>query len=455
LGGANLGDARLDNRLVDIVANFMSAPEGSIPRSAGGWAGAKATYRFFDNPKVNPRAINERHERKVLERASAEPVVLALSDTTQLDHTSHLNTNGLGPLADLDHHGLLYQPTLVVTPERVPLGLIDQQTWVREEEDFGKSNTKEAKARPIEEKESVKWIESQKAADRFQQSLIDGDHATRVISVFDREGDVFEVLSRAAHADTKSGLLVRVSWNRRVEHPQKYVWESMESQPVAGTLSITVPRKTGVKERVAALSVRFCEVTIRAPRNRKVPDGTPVKIFCVYAHEEDPPKPTQPVSWMLFTTEEVQSFDDACRIVGWYACRWTIEVFFRILKSGCKAEERQLETLERLLRCLVIDSIVAWRILYLTTLGRETPEVPCTVVFEEHEWQGAWVFVKREANLPDEPPKLGEFIRLIGSLGGHLGRKKDKEPGPMTMWRGLQRLPDIAGMWLILREQSG
>ena len=221
-----------------------------------------------------------------------------------------------------------------------------------------------------------------------------------------------------------------------------------------GTLQIEVPRKSGVKKREATLSVRFAKVTIRAPRNRKVPDSTPVEIFCVYVHEEDPPKLTPAVSWMLFTTEEVQSFDDACRVVGWYTARWTIEVFFNILKSGCEAEERQLEKLDRLLRCLVIDSIVAWRILYLTTIGRETPEVPCTVVFEDSEWRGAWAFVKREAKIPDEPPKLGEFVRLIGRLGGHLGRKRDGEPGPMSMWRGLQRLPDIAGMWTILRESS-
>jgi len=134
---------------------------------------------------------------------------------------------------------------------------------------------------------------------------------------------------------------------------------------------------------------------------------------------------------------------------------WHSEVFFRILESGCKAEARQLETLERLQRCLVIDSIVAWRVLYLTTLGRETPDLPCTVVFEDHEWRAAWAFVKRDAKVPEEAPSLREFVRLIGRLGGHLGRKSDKEPGPMTMWRGLQRLPDLAGMWLICRESSG
>ena len=449
LGNAGLGDARLDARLVRILAGFMSAPEGSIPRSSGGWSAAKATYRLFDNANVDPQVIIERHRLNVLERAGAEPIVLAIGDTTMLDHTSHLNTNGLGPLTDLRHYGLLFHPTLVVTPERVPLGLIDLHTWVRSKEDFGTSQTKKAKKRPIEEKESVRWLKSLEATERFHREL---PGETKVICVFDRGGDVFEVLSKAARSDTRSGLVVRAAWDRRVEHPQEYVWSFMEAQPVAGTLTVTVPRGPGTKEREAALLVRFAEVKIRPPCHRPVPDRTAVRAFCVYAHEEDPPKYTPPVSWMLFTTEPVRSFDDACTVIHWYTCRWMIEIFFRVLKSGCKTEERQLETLERLVRCLALDSIVAWRVLYLTTIGRELPDLPCTVVFEEHEWKGVWAFLEREANVPEEPPTLREVVRMIGRLGGHLGRKQDKEPGTMTIWRGLQRLPDIAGMWLILRE---
>ena len=448
LGGAGLGDARL----VRILADFMSAPEGSVPQSSGGWPGAKAAYRFFDNSKVDPQVILERHRQGVLKRASGESIVLAIGDTTMLDHTAHINTIELGPLSDLNHFGLLFHPTLVVTPQRVPLGLIDLETWARSKEDFGESQRKEASKRPIEEKESFKWIKSLEATERFQHDL--ENEETKVLSVFDREGDVFEVLSKAAGSTVRSGLVVRVAWDRRVqvEHPQKHVWSFMEAQPVAGSLTITVPRKPGCKEREATLLVRFAQVTIRAPKNRPVPDRTPVSVFCVYAHEEDPPKHTEPVSWMLFTTEDVGSFDDACTVIHWYTIRWMIEIFFRILKSGCKAEERQLERRERLERCLALDSIVAWRVLYLTTIGRELPDLPCSVVFEEHEWKGVWAFLERKASVPDEPPTLQEVVRMIGRLGGHLGRKQDKQPGPMTIWRGLQRLPDIAGMWLILRE---
>ena len=451
LGGANLGDTRLDARLVAILSAFMGAPEGSIPRSCGNWACSKAAYRFFDNDKVEPEAIYERHRQSVLKRVAGELVLLAIGDTTQLDYTSHPNTDGTGPLGDLAHHGFHVQPTFVVTPLRVPLGLIHQHLWVRDPEEFGKRNEKGAKNRPIEEKESFKWLESFEASERFQEEL--GASEAKVISVFDREGDVFEVLQRAVRSGTRSGLLVRANWDRRVEHPQKYLWSFMEAQPVAGTRTITVPRRPGDKARLADLEVRFAEVTVLAPRDRKVEDRTPVSIFCVHAIEVDPPAHAEQICWMLFTTEPVRSFEDASTRIQWYTCRWMVELFFKILKSGCKVEERQLETAERLKRCLAVDCIVAWRVLYLTTIGRQVPDLPCTVVFEEHEWKGVWAFVHRSATVPEETPKLQEMVRLLGRLGGHLGRKQDKQPGAMTLWRGLQRLPDLAGMWLIFETR--
>jgi hypothetical protein len=157
---------------------------------------------------------------------------------------------------------------------------------------------------------------------------------------------------------------------------------------------------------------------------------------------------------MLITTVAVDSFEDACRILSWYCCRWVIELLFRVLKSGCKTEERQLETADRLKRCLVFDLIVAWRVLYLTTTGRDTPDLPCTVIFEDHEWKSLYLFVYRQkAKVPEKPPTLREVTRLIGRLGGHLGRKGDGEPGQVTMWRGISRLSDISTVWLILREE--
>ena len=179
----------------------------------------------------------------------------------------------------------------------------------------------------------------------------------------------------------------------------------------------------------------------------------------VYAQELGAPPDApdvEPVRWLILTTELVNSFEDAIRILEYYRCRWAIELFFRILKSGCKTEDRRLETADRLKRILIFDSIVASRVLYLTTAGRATPDVPCSVVFDEDEWKALYLFVYRTTSkVPKTPPPLGEVTRLIGRLGGHLGRKRDGEPGQTVMWRGLTRLTDIAATYSLLTGESG
>lgn len=446
-GDAGLGDARLDERLVKIAAAFLAAPQSSIPRATGGWPEAKATYRFLDNKNVDPEIIYARHRKSILSRAKGEPVVLAIADTTTLDYTRHPETAGLGPLGDLVHHGMLLHPTLLVTPQRVPLGVIDAQTWVRDVETFGSDNAKSAHREP-EEKESGKWLGSMAAAESLQADL--GD-ATKVVSVFDREGDTYDVLATARLEGRKAQLLVRARADRRLEHPQQKLWSELGAKPVAATVAIEVPRKKGESTRTANLCLRFAEVTVRPPNDRPKSEGNqPVEVYAVYANEDSPPEGTKPVSWMLLTTVAVESVDDAWEIVQWYACRWQIEILFKVLKTGCTAEERQLETAERLQRCLALDVVVAWRILYLTMVGRDTPDLPCTVVFEDYEWKALYVFVNKDPDaVPDTTPTLREVTRTVGRLGGHLGRKGDGEPGILTMWRGLQRLPDIAEMWQV------
>lgn len=272
-----------------------------------------------------------------------------------------------------------------------------------------------------------------------------------VVSVFDREGDTYDVLETARLDGRRGRVLVRAQADRCVQHPQQKIWAHLKAQPVAITMTIEVPRKIRQKVRTADLAIRFAKVTVKPPTNCPKSSGCqPVEVYAVYAHEDEPPNGKDPISWMLLTTVPVESADDAWTIVQWYSCRWLIEILFKVLKTGCVAEERQLETADRLKRCLALDVVVAWRILYLTMVGRETPDLPCTVVFEDYEWKALWVFVFKDPDAPpDTTPTLGEVTRTIGRLGGHLGRKRDGQPGILTMWRGLQRLPDIAEMWQV------
>ena len=159
----------------------------------------------------------------------------------------------------------------------------------------------------------------------------------------------------------------------------------------------------------------------------------------ILAREEAPPAGEKPVEWLLLTNEPVTTLDDAVLRIGWYRRRWLAEIFFRILKSGCRVEALQLATVERLERALVIYLVIAWRILYLITLGRDGPDLPCEVAFTAEEWRAAWLMAKRQPP-PAAPPTLGEMMRLVAGFGGFLGRKGDGHPGPKALWEGLMKL---------------
>jgi hypothetical protein len=258
-----------------------------------------------------------------------------------------------------------------------------------------------------------------------------------LISVGDREADIYELFA----TQVSCHLLVRAAWNRRVDHPERYLWQHMEAQPVAGYLDIEVPRTKGRPGRLAHMEVRYASVSIRPPRWRRGLPSVPLSV--VYVHE---PTGEDALSWMLLTTLRVESVDDARKIVHYYARRFSIEVFHKILKSGCRIEARQLRTLEGLQTSLALYSVVAWRIMFLTMLGRGS-DLPCTILFEDDEWKALTCTVNKTRIPPRAPPSLQEAVFLIARLGGFLGRRRDGHPGVQTLWRGLQKLSILTYAW--------
>jgi Transposase Tn5 dimerisation domain/Transposase DDE domain len=281
-------------------------------------------------------------------------------------------------------------------------------------------------------------------AERFSQH----PHA---VLMGDRESDLFDLFAmpRPANVD----LLVRVCREkRRVEHRTRYLDKALQSEPVRGHVQIGIPARPNRQARRAKMAVRWLSLEVHAPCHG--PKRPAVRLNFIVVEELDPPKDEKPVRWLLATTLPVESLEDALQCVQWYAYRWTIERFHFVLKSGCKVEERQLETVDAMERAIPVFSIVAWRLLWLTLQARETPEAPCTIILEEYEWKALCATVHaRPRQLRMKPPTLREATRMIAQLGGFLGRKCDGEPGPQTLWRGLRRLHDIAQGWLAAQEQ--
>jgi len=445
LGGVDLGDPRRDERLVNVLEDFYARPNASVPQACHhSWGRLKGAYRLLSNDNVSMRAILAPHYASTAARMHHEPVVLAVQDTTSLNYSTHAATTGLGTITSQADGalGLEVHDTLAFTPGGVPLGLVDVQVWARDRAEFGKKHTR--RQRPIEHKESYKWLASFQAAAHAQRLC---PH-TRVVSIGDRESDVFELFELALSRDDHPALLVRASADRCVQRAGTIarLWKVVESHPASAVREVHVPRTAERAARQARLSVRFCAVELRPPRNG--PAGRrPLHVWAVLAREDQPPTGVEPLEWMLLTTIEVRTCAQAMEKIDWYVRRWGIEVYHHTLKSGCLIEEREITTATGLTNCLAIDMIVAWRILYLTRLGREVPELPCTAVFTEDEWQSVLTVTHPHKPLPVQPPSLNEVIRLLAKLGGHIGRKSDGPPGVESMWIGLMRLSDISMCW--------
>ena len=447
LGQAQLGDQRLRQRLLVVARDFYARPQSNVPQSCdGNRAKTKAVYRLFDHPQVTMEAVLKSHYKATTARIAQQAVVLAVQDTTSLNYNTHPATENLGPISKTADGavGLLVHDTMAFNLEGTPLGLLDLQCWARDPKQFGKRHRR--RQLPFEQKESAKWLRSLEAVARVQSQC----PQTQIVSVGDREADIYELFVWATAQPGRPHLLIRAEHNRRVLEEHGRLWEHLAAQPLAGLKELRVPKQGQRAARTAELEVRFAAVELRAPKTRaKLPN---VRLWAVWARERNAPSGVEPVEWMLWTTLEVKDFEQACQKLDWYTRRWGIEVFHRTLKSGCQIETRQLGCADRIEACLAIDLVVAWRIFHLTKLGRETPDVPCTVYFEEHEWQALVGFIHKDPIPPPQPPSLCEAIRMVASLGGFLGRKGDGEPGTQTIWLGLQRLDDISAAWKVFSE---
>lgn len=375
----------------------------------------------------------------------AEKIVLAVQDTTSLNYTAHAATEGMGPIGSNGPQGLHLHSTLAFSTQGTPLGFLDVQCWARDPAEFGKKAKRHRV--PIEEKESFKWLKSFRAVTDVQARCPD----TMLVSVGDREADIYELFEEAMAHPEGPKLLVRAEHNRQLHDEQNRLWETMQSRTVEGTQVLQVPRHENRAARTAHMSVRYAAISLLAPTGHT---GHAIPVWAVFAQEQNTPDGVKPLEWMLLTTIPVTCFDQAIEKLIWYTRRWGIEVLHRTLKSGCRIEQRQLGQADRIEACLAIDLVVAWRIYYLNKLGREVPQAPCTVYFEEAEWKALMVFTTKTPVAPAQPPTLREAIRRVAGLGGFLGRKSDGEPGTQTLWLGLQRLDDIVAMWRVMNDAT-
>jgi hypothetical protein len=440
-GRARLGDRRLLTRVCQLARNFDAQPQANIPQACGTVAATRAAYRFFEHRDVTMHKLLASHYEATMERLAAQKpaVVLAVQDSTSLSFAAHPQMRGTGPLNTKKDTatGFWMHDTMAYTVEGRALGLIDVQLWARGE--VGRA--KERHRRPIEEKESRKWLKSFAAAARLQRQL--GAEVV-VVSVGDREADIYELFVRALSEPGTPKLLVRADAHERsVDGGEQKVWQYMRGRRETSQRLVNLPRKGNRRARVADLQMRFAHVQLEPPEAKRRLGA--VRLWAVYVTEPNAPAGGEPVEWMLWTTVPVRSDEEAWEKVQWYRRRWEIEEFHRTLKSGCRIEDRQLEDRARFENCLAIDLVVAWRIQNAKKLAREQPDLPAAELFEEPEIQ-----VLNALRKPEErhtPLSARTAVRLTAQLGGFLGRTGDGEPGSITLWRGMTRLQAMKEGW--------
>jgi hypothetical protein len=419
-----LGDKRLEQRLKVVAEDLAARPQAPINQASEDWAGTKAAYRLFDNPKAAAEKIVAAHQGCTVRRMQGQPVVLAIQDTSSLNYSHHPHTQGLGPIGDSrsDAQGLIMHSTLVVTPAGLPLGLLTQEIWARA--GYKPPKTRERKNTAITEKESYRWI----AALRETAELAPAN--TTVITLCDREADIYEFLVEAQQLEAK--FVLRAAWDRHIEHADfPRLWPLLEGQAVAGSVTLELPPRAQRPQRKARLAIRFTAVTLDPPQRARAAVLQPLpslSLYAVHGKEVEPPPGEPALEWMLLTNLTVQTVEQALQHVEWYRRRWLVEEYHKILQSGCRVEACRLQTAQRLMRYVVLCSVIAWRLYWLTHINRTAPTAPATLILAPGEV--AALQVLSCGPLPPAPSSLTtrEAVRGIAKLGGFLGRRRDGEP---------------------------
>jgi hypothetical protein len=452
-GGAPLGDPRRSRRLVESARRQAEQPMRAFTAVAKeDWPAVKGYYRLIDQPadsEVTPENILRPHRERTLRRMQAQSTVLCIQDGTDVNFTTHPQTEGLGVIGSnqtgAQSRGLHLHSTLAVTTDGLPLGVLRTCFEAPEpKEKSAKQKSKSAKQKSAQEKKSYRWIDSLRDCATLAESL----PKTRVISVVDREADFYELFDeqqRLPHVD----LVVRAKYDRRLPGDQGRLFEAVRAANSCGNVALNVTRQSaraksskrqariGRQARTAKLVLRYRRVElVRDSRRPDESEKLPATI--VHAVESSPPNGETPIEWFVLTTLPVDSAEQVAEILRFYSLRWRIEDWHRVLKSGCNIDELGHHSAERLERAIAIRMVIAWRVMLMTLLGREVPELPPEILFSEVELRVIGDFAQSRGR--SRPTQLGEAVRVVAILGGYLNRNNDPPPGHQLMWHGYTTL---------------
>lgn len=443
---SKLKDARLNKRFLRLCESLYAGIGESIPYACQDWANTKAAYRFFSNNRVNEEEILSGHFLSTKERvANAQGNILILHDTTEFKY-QHDDPREIGLLTELPKkrnlfgklmrittHGVLMHSSLAVTTAGLPLGLTAIKFFTRKKF-VGVNELKRhinATRIPIDKKESIRWL------DNLRQATTLIDDPNRCIHIGDRESDIYELFCEAQKANTH--FLVRTCVNRLAGNGRHTVADEMSQIRTKGLHRIEVRDSKGNISQTK-LEIKYKSVMVLPPigKSNRYPR---LQLTVIYAEEKKKPKNRERIVWKLLTDLSVTSLKEAVEKLNWYAMRWKIELFHKILKSGCKAESSKLRTANRITNLIAVFCILSWRIFWMTMLNRTLPNAASALALTETEIKLLDKLISNKGT--KKKKKLSDYLVGIAKLGGYLARRSDSPPGNIVMWRGITRLIDI------------
>jgi hypothetical protein len=442
------GDKRIDKR-----ANFMSEMmakrcQKSLPEIFHNQADLKGAYRFFSNDMVTPKKILEPHSKTTITRCKKQKVVLAIQDSSDNAYDYMKCLEGFESLHNHVDKGFRIHPVLATTDQGTPLGILASFNYTR----IDNKTKKHRNSLSIEEKESYRWLLGYREACKLVQLAPE----TLVVSIADREGDIYECFREATDTENgrKAELLVRAQHNRTLAETSDKAIDKIEKKLIRSPIfyeTKVILNRYRKNEREANIVVRASEIVFKAPNTSRKKSLAPIKINAVLVTEVDPPEGEQGLHWLLLTTLLIDSIEEIRQIISFYAQRWSIEIFFKVLKSGCNIDSCRFQETNRIENFIAFAMIVAWKVMLTTYLPREYPEVSCTVLFTELEWKLAYkAAYNNKRPLPNKEITLKEAVMLVAMLGGY--QKRKDPPGIQTVWKGVIRVMDMVYGYELTKE---
>ena len=429
----NFQSKKLEKRFKKTMVKLEKQPDKSILSSTGSRSEAKAVYRMLDNEKFEMNEILNSHKEATIERIinSDNKIILAVQDTMSVNYSTHIKTKGLGYNCDKSL-GINVHSCLALTEDGIALGVLYQSSYTREERKTEHKNDWQKRRRPIEEKESYRWLETMEESNQNIPDKI------KVINICDREGDMYELFEKAIIENRN--FLIRIVQNRVTINNEKII-DDIRRETIKGTVEVTIPRdsRNNIQERTATLGINFKSYEIKVPAKIKREQSTKtLKINVIYVKEQNSEK--EPIEWILMTNEAISSYEEAFIFVNYYIQRWKIERFHYVLKSGCNIEKIQQRDVEKIIPLILMYSIISVMILNMTYLSRLNPELPCSAIFDEEEWKTLYCISNKTKLPPSEAYSINEAIKYISELGGYKAAKSDGPPGLKVVWIGLSKL---------------